>query len=52
MENVAIKDGENNRHFTLLSGNEGMRGLYPVTSESKEVTSFRLSSRTGDRGLT
>lgn len=55
MENVAIKDSGNNRSFTLLSGWGGAgseRIISYVTSESKEMTNFLLSSRTGDRGLT
>lgn len=52
MENVAIKDGENNRRFTLLSGDGGSEGIISCHFENKEVTNFRLSSRTGDRGLT
>lgn len=53
MENVAIKDSENTRSFTLLSGGgvgkEGIR--FYVTSESKEITNFLLCFRTGDGGL-
>lgn len=53
MENVVIKDSENNRSFTLLSGGGGGEEiiLY-VISESKEITNFLLSSGTGDKCLT
>lgn len=60
MENVAIKDSENNRSFTPLSGGavgegwgrggagvaQGNEGVVcRVTFESKEITKFLLSSR-------